>query len=76
LLAFGTGALAALFAVQQPRIAALLAAAAASSLLLALLDRLRANPTPLALRALADLVLLTPIVLLAPGLLGPALPWR
>jgi hypothetical protein len=75
LLAFGTGALAALFAMQQPRIAALLAAASASSLLLALLDRLRDDLTPVALRALADLALLTPIVLLAQGLLGSALPW-
>ena len=47
-----------------PRPAALLAAGAASSLLLALLDRLRSRLTALALRAAADLVLLTPLALL------------
>lgn len=59
--------LALVFAATQPsavRIAELLAAAAASCLLLALLDRLRHRITPLALRAAADLVLLTPLVLL------------
>jgi len=48
----------------QPRAATLVVAASASSLLLALLDRHRARFTPLALRAAADLVLLTPIVVL------------
>jgi hypothetical protein len=49
----------------QPRSAALVAAGAASALLLALLDRLQKCLTPLALRVAADLVLLTPLVLLA-----------
>ncbi|HZB88812.1 MAG TPA: hypothetical protein VE291_09165 [Terracidiphilus sp.] len=53
-------------ASMQPRIAALLASAAASAALLALLDRRRARLTPLALRAAADLVLLTPLALLLP----------
>ncbi len=57
--------LAGLFASHQPRAAALIAAGAASALLLALLDRLRIRLTPLALRAAADLVLLSPLVLLA-----------
>jgi hypothetical protein len=48
----------------QPRPAALLLAGAASALLLALLDRLRGDLTPLALRAAADLALLTPLALL------------
>lgn len=48
----------------QPRIAALFAAAATSAILLALLDRHRARLAPLALRACADLVLLTPVALL------------
>lgn len=48
-----------------PQIAALIIAGAASSLCLALLDRLRNRFTPLALRAAADLVLLTPLLLLA-----------
>ena len=48
----------------QPRPASLIAAGAASALLLALLDRLRGRLTPLALRAAADLVLLTPLALL------------
>ena len=47
----------------DPRIAALLAAGSASALLLALLGSLRTRLTPLALRAAADLVLLTPLVL-------------
>lgn len=48
-----------------PRIALLLAAGALSSIMLALLDRMRGRLTPLALRAAADLVLLTPFLLLA-----------
>jgi hypothetical protein len=48
----------------QPRCAALILMGALSGLLLAVLDRLRARLTPLALRAAADLVLLTPMVLL------------
>ena len=49
----------------QPRIASLLIAGSASALFLALLDRLRSRFTPLALRAAADLVLLTPLLLVA-----------
>lgn len=48
----------------QPRSAAMLAAGSAAALLLALLDRLRARLTPVALRATADLVLLTPLFLI------------
>ena len=48
-----------------PRAAALILAGAASGLLLALLDRQRSRLTSLALRAAADLVLLTPLALLA-----------
>ncbi len=48
----------------QPRSAALLAAIATSACLLAILDRVRQRLTPIALRASADLALLTPIVLL------------
>jgi len=47
----------------QPRAAALVACGAASALLLALLDRSRSRLTPVALRAGADLVLLTPALL-------------
>jgi hypothetical protein len=50
----------------QPRPAALVAAGAASALLLALLDHFQRRLTPLALRAAADLVLLTPVALLTP----------
>jgi hypothetical protein len=56
--------LTAVFCISQPRFAALLAAAAAAALLLALLDSLRSRLTPVALRAAADLVLLTPLLLL------------
>ena len=52
-------------ASTHPRPAALLAAGATSALLLALLDRHRARFSALALRAAADLVLLTPLVLLS-----------
>jgi len=61
-----------LAAVQLPfhqRPAALLAAGATSALLLTLLDRLRNRLTPLALRAAADLVLLTPATIPALALL-------
>jgi hypothetical protein len=54
---------AAVCASAHPRAAALLAAGAASALLLALLDDVRAHMTPLALRAAADFVLLTPLAL-------------
>jgi hypothetical protein len=50
--------------VAHPRSAALLACGAASALLLALLDHMRGRLTPLALRAAADLVLLTPVMLI------------
>ncbi len=56
--------LTAVFCLSQPRFAALLAAASAAALLLALLDSLRRRLTPVALRAAADLVLLTPLLLL------------
>lgn len=52
-----------LAALQQHAAAALAAGGAAAALLLALLDRLRGRLTPVALRASADLVLLTPIFL-------------
>lgn len=56
--------LAVLLFASHPRIASLLICGAASCLLLGLLDRLRHQMTPLALRAAADLVLLSPLVLL------------
>jgi hypothetical protein len=49
---------------HDPRGAAILTAAALSAALLALLDRHRHSVTPIALRACADLALLTPLVLL------------
>jgi hypothetical protein len=52
-------------ASAHPRPAVLLAAGATSALLLALLDRTRARMTPLALRAAADFVLLTPLALIS-----------
>lgn len=55
--------LAAILLPIQPRSAALVAAGAASALLLALLDQKRNRLTPLSLRAAADLVLLTPVLL-------------
>jgi len=59
-----TSLLAALcIATAALRLALLLFAATASALLLLLLDRIRASLTPVALRAGADLVLLTPILL-------------
>lgn len=55
------------FAARQPTIGALAACGVFSALLLAVLDRLRALLSPVALRASADLVLLTPaLMLLAP----------
>ena len=55
-----------------PRDAAMLLAAALSAALLALLDRHRHSLTPIALRACADLALLTPLALLVlPGRLIP-----
>lgn len=55
--------LAAGLAAHYPRVAALLVLSAVSGLALAVLDRRRERITPLALRAAADLVLLTPIFL-------------
>lgn len=49
---------------HQPRTALLLLTGVLSALLLAMLDRKRQALTPLGLRAMADLVLLTPILLL------------
>jgi hypothetical protein len=57
-------ATAALLFPSQPRPAALLVMGAASALLLTLLDLTRNRITPLALRAAADLVLLSPLALL------------
>jgi hypothetical protein len=54
----------ALFLHTQPRSAALLAVGAMAALLLALLDATRSRLAPVALRAAADLVLLTPLLLL------------
>ena len=54
-------------AFTDMRATALACSAAASALLLALLDRKRARVSPLTLRALADLVLLTPLVLVLLG---------
>jgi len=51
------------FFVSQPRPAALIACAALSALLLAMLHHLRARLSPTALRAAADLALLTPVLL-------------
>ncbi len=56
--------LAVLIPAAQPRAAALLLAGAAAALLLAILDFCRGHLTPLALRASADLVLLTPLALI------------
>jgi hypothetical protein len=63
LLASAGFALAYLAAGSHSRTSALLGAGALSALLLATLDGLRARMTPLALRAGADLVLLTPLML-------------
>jgi hypothetical protein len=63
LLAFIGLLLAVVFVPVQPRAAALFAAAAASAFMLALLDHMRGRLTPLALRTAADLVLLTPLLL-------------
>lgn len=64
LLALAGALLAGSLFAYRPRAAALLMAAALSALLLALLDRNRHRLAPLALRAAADFVLLTPILLL------------
>jgi hypothetical protein len=64
LLAFSGVLLAMGIGPATPRAASLLAAGALSALLLALLECIRGRLTPLALRAAADLVLLTPVLLL------------
>jgi hypothetical protein len=69
LVGIGGLLLAATLALVEPRPAALLAAGALSALLLALLERLRHRMTPLALRASADLALLTPLLLIPLGFL-------
>jgi hypothetical protein len=61
--------LAVILASLEPRAAALLAAGALSALLLALLDLKRDRIEPLALRSAADLVLLTPLLLIPLGFL-------
>jgi len=64
LLSLSGIALALLLGPAHPHTAALVLCGVASSLLLALLDHFRYRITPLALRAAADLVLLTPLALL------------
>lgn len=64
LIAVAGGLSAILLSASQPRAGILMLAGAASALLLALLDRMRHRLTPLALRAAADLVLLTPLVVM------------
>jgi succinate dehydrogenase hydrophobic anchor subunit len=65
------GALVAVLLAQtEARSALLVAAGTASALLLTALDRFRHRLTPLALRAAADLVLLTPVLLLTFGSLS------
>lgn len=63
LLALAGMALATALAFSQPRAAALTACAALSAILFALLDRLRSRIPAVPLRAAADLVLLTPVLL-------------
>jgi hypothetical protein len=64
LLTLAGAATAAFLASTEPRSATLLLAGSASLCLLALLDRFGNRLTPVSLRAAADLVLLTPLVLL------------
>lgn len=63
MVAFAGLLLAVIACAWHPRSAELILAGAASALLLALLDGMRMRMMPLALRAAADLVLLTPLVL-------------
>lgn len=65
LLALAGLSLAVFFSAIRPQVTALLITGSASALSLVMLDRLRGRLTPLALRAAADLVLLTPLFLLA-----------
>ena len=60
-------AIAGVLLMWQPRAAAMIAAGAASALLLALLDGLRGRLAAVTLRAMADLVLLTPAVIAVVG---------
>lgn len=62
--------MAAYWASPEPRISAVLAAGSLSALLIAALDRLRPRMTPLAIRAAADMVLLTPLAIAAWQLLA------
>lgn len=64
LLAAASLICAVLLAASHPRSAILLACGAMAALLLAALDRVRAQLTPVTLRAAADLALLTPALLL------------
>ena len=64
LLAAAGGAVAAFVLAEEPRMAALLLAGATAAMLLAWLDCVRGRLTPIALRAAADLALLTPLALL------------
>lgn len=64
-IAAGGVGLAIVFAIRDPRAAALAITGTASALLLAWLDRRRERFASVTLRAAADLVLLTPAVLLA-----------
>jgi hypothetical protein len=76
-LTLGGLLLACLLMQADRRAAELATAAAVSSLLLAALDGLRSRLSPLALRAAADLVLLTPLALLLDSALPMvAAPWR
>lgn len=63
LIAAAGALMALILAPVEPHSSALLAAGTGSALLLSLLHRLRRRITPLALRAAADLVLLTPALL-------------
>lgn len=54
---------------EHPRVAALLAAAVVSASMLTALNASRRRMTALTLRTMADLVLLTPLALLLPGML-------
>ena len=64
ILAITCALLSAALCASHPRSSALLACATISALLLAQLDRLRNRLTPVTLRAAADLVLLTPLLLI------------
>jgi hypothetical protein len=68
-IALGTACLAAagILSVLDVHASVLAAAAGVSALLLALLDRTRGRLSPLTLRTLADMVLLTPVILMAMG---------